>query len=388
MRRGPLAVVLALAVTATIATLPSLARGQSTLSALQTDVDQIARRARPSVVTVFAQRTETARGTTPPRVHTRVGSGVAIEESRILTTASVVLGAERLAVRTANGLQADARLVGVDPISNVALLDVPSLRLPALRLAADHPAGIGDWVVSLGTSYRAQPTQSVGNVAYRHHEPHLTLLQLTNTVYPGNSGAAAVNTEGELVGLVQGELGSPELVDDNGEDHPAPGSFAIPVDDLRPVITALERDGRVRHGFLGVTTRAISVASVRQGGPRQPIGAVVEAIVPGSPAEKLGLQRGDLIVAYDHERVEYPEQLARWVGATPPGSAIELVWVREEIAENGTVTLGESPDAVPSWMATWPDEDAAPSATRISELQRQIRKLNAEIDRLKNKSSR
>ena len=204
--------VAALALAASLITTlagPAPLRAQSTLSALQTDVDQIARRARPSVVTVFAQRSVADRGATratPPRVLTRVGSGVAIEDSRILTTASVVLGAERLAVRTANGLEADARLVGVDPISNVAVLDVPSLRLPVLRLAADHPAEIGDWVVSLGTSYRAQPTQSVGNVAYRHHEPHLTLLQLTNTVYPGNSGAAAVNTQGDLVGLVQGAL--------------------------------------------------------------------------------------------------------------------------------------------------------------------------------------
>lgn len=373
-----------------VASLTGPVRAQSTLSALQTDVDQIARRARPSVVTVFAQRSagdrNAARGM-PPRVLTRVGSGVAIADSRILTTASVVLGAERLAVRTANGLEADARLVGVDPISNVAVLDVPSLRLPVLTLATEHPAEIGDWVVSLGTSYRAQSTQSVGNVAYRHREPHLTLLQLTNTVYPGNSGAAAVNTQGELVGLVQGELGSPELVEGAGEDRPAPGSFVIPVEALRPVIASLEHDGRVRHGFLGVTTRAISVASVRQGGPRQPIGAMVEAIVPGSPAEKLGLERGDLIVAYERERVEYPEQLARWVGATPPGSAVEVVWVREEIAKSGTVALGESPDAVPSWMAVWPDDDTTPSSARISELQRQIKKLNAELDQLKAKPS-
>jgi serine protease Do len=364
---------------------PAADAAESTLSALQTDVDQLARHVRPSVVTVYAQHdappSET--GATETRTRTRVGSGVAIGPDRVVTTASVVLGADRTAVRTANGLQGDAKIIGIDPISNVALLAVPSLRLPPLPLA-DHTAGIGDWVVSLGTSYRAQPTQSVGNVAYRHREPHLALMQLTNAVYPGNSGAAAVDTRGRLVGLVQGELGTPAVTADGSDDAVAPGSFALPVEDLRPVLAALERDGRVRHGFFGVTTRAISVVSVRPGGPRQPIGALVEAIVPGGPAEKLGLGRGDLIVAYDHERVEYPEQLARWVAATPPGTEVEVVWVREELAKSGTVAVGESPDVVPSWMATWPDENATPRSTaRAAELQRQIKQLNAELDRIK-----
>ena len=130
---------------------------QGLLSALQTDMDQIARRARPSVVTVFAQTllpSETARPSgsppghppeggsgpgsaavpAPGHIHTRVGSGVAVGESEILTTASVVLGAERVMIRTANGLQAEAEVVGVDPIFNVALLRVPDVRLPEVPL--------------------------------------------------------------------------------------------------------------------------------------------------------------------------------------------------------------------------------------------------------------
>ncbi len=366
------------------------ARAQSTLSALQTDVDQLARRVRPSVVTVYAQHDATPRetGGAETRVRTRVGSGFAVAPDRVLTTASVVLGADRTAVRTSNGLQADAELIGLDPIANVALLRVPTLRLPVLPFSTRGAAAVGDWVVSLGVSYRAQPTQAVGNVAYRHHEPHRTLLQLTNTVYPGNSGAAAVDTHGELVGLVQGELGAPTSGTDTSDDGPVAGSFALPVEELRPLITALEHDGRVRHGFLGVTTRAISVASVRQGGPRQPIGAVVERIVSGGPAEKLGLQRGDLIVGYEHERVEYPEQLARWVASTPPGSDVEVVWVREETAMSGHTALGESPDVVPSWMATWPDDTPAPSSSRVTELERRIKALNAELDRLKKSPGR
>src|SRR5207245_5819454 len=106
---------------------------------------------------------------------------------------SVVLAAQQLRVRTDNGLEADAQLLGMDPVFNLAVLRVPDLRLPAIRFATGRPLGPGDWVITLGTSYRGQPTQSVGNVALRERDPRLAVLQLTNVVYPGNSGAAALN---------------------------------------------------------------------------------------------------------------------------------------------------------------------------------------------------
>ncbi len=384
LRAACFAVALAIGPTASV-------RAQGTLSALQTDVDAIARRARPSVVTVFAIRTESAARTAPtssstaPRVRTRAGSGVAVEDNLILTTASVVLEAERTLISTANGLQVEAEIVGVDPVFNLALLRVSALRLPPLRFAQGRPARVGDWVVSLGTSFNAQPTQSLGNVAQRHREPGQWLLQLTNTVYPGNSGAAALNIRGELVGLVQGELGSPSLTagaDDAGR-QPGSASFAMPVETLTPVFESLKRQGRVRHGYLGVTTLAASLESDREGGPSTPIGALVEGIIGGGPADRLGLRPGDLIVAFDGERVETPEQLARWVLATPPGREVTLVWVRREIGHSGNVMLRESPDRVPQWLAGAP-ADAPPDGPRkVAELEREIRRLSQELARRK-----
>lgn len=366
---------------------PAVPRAQGTLSALQTDVDQIARRARPTVVSVYAQRLarhENGEAATPRRVQARVGSGVAIGPTEVLTTASVVLGADRVVIRTSNGIHAEAKVVGADPISNLALLRVSAVRLPVIPLAA-RPAQVGDWVVSLGTSYRAQPTQSVGNVAYRHREPGLVLLQLTNLVYPGNSGAAAVNPAGELVGIVQGELGTPEALPDTPEERrPSAASFVVPIETVRPIVDNLRREGRVRHGFLGVTTRALTVAGVRPGASPTPIGALVEGIVTGGPADQIGLRHGDLIVAFRGERVEYPEQLARWVSATRPGERVEIVWAREENQMSGTARLTASPDAVPNWIATWPDADESPaSRARVSQIQREIRRLNDELSRLK-----
>jgi serine protease Do len=373
---------------------PSSAPAQNTLSALQTDVDQIVQRSRPSVVTVLALRVEVSAhepGARPhPRTRTRVGSGVVIEDGIVLTTASVVLGAERLVVRTANGLQAEGRITGVDPIFNVATIRVPSLRLPALSFA-QRRSQVGDWVISLGTSYGAQPTQSVGTVAYRFVEPGQSLLQLTNTVYAGNSGAAALNARGELVGIVQGELGTPDIGIDGGEGARRPGSssFVLPVESLRPVVDALKREGRVRHGYMGVTTRAASVESPSSG-ERVPIGALVEAVVENSPAEVAGLKRGDLIVAFARERVEYPIQLARWVAASRPGSAVDLVWVRDDAEQQGRAVLGESPSVVPPWIATTPAAQGGPplSAERITDLEREVRRLSEELQRLRGRSNR
>ena len=366
---------------------------QGALSALQTDVDQVTQRARVSVVTVFAQSTVSthgARDSEPKRrLHTRVGSGVAVEEGSILTTASVVLGAERLQVRTANGLQVDAVLVGLDPVFNLALLRVPEMRLPPIPFATGRAPQVGDWIIALGTSYRAQPTQSVGYVASRYDEPRITLLQLTNSVYPGNSGGAALNPRGELVGIVQGELASPEASTSGagGERRPGGMSFVLPVETVRPVYLSLRREGRVRHGYLGVTTSGVSVMSDTENGLEVPIGARIESVAQASPAANLGLERGDLVVGFDRERVEYPSQLARWVAATAPGTDVEFVWVRDEVQHVGKVALSESREAQPSWAA----EAVAPASParagdRITEIERQVEKLNRELRALRNKS--
>jgi serine protease Do len=327
-----------------------------------------------------------------------VASGVAVEENVVLTTASAVMGADQILVRTENDLQTDATILGLDPVFNVAVLNVPGVRLPPVRFAADHPAQIGDWVLTLGASYRFQITESVGTISARYPEPRLALLQLTNTVYPGNSGGAALNTRGELIGLVQGELGAPELARSRaGELSPSGMSFVLPSDNVRRVYETIRRQGHVPHGYLGVTTSGASVTSDTEEGLDVPIGATVENVIPGSPAARLGLRKGDLIVGFEGERVEYPSQLARWVAATPPQTSIGLVWVRQSLEKVGNVVLGESPDAAPTW-ATLP-ATAAPSGPaagvrppanspdRIAELERQIRELNRRLSELKGQST-
>lgn len=363
------------------------------LAAPPSDFAAVSARVMPAVVTILAQNTETRRashGEKPTsRIHTRVGSGVAVGDNEIVTTASVVIRAERVLVRTANGLQAEAQIAGVDPVFNVALLRVPGLRLPALPFATERGGQIGDWVLTVGSSYRFQLTESAGTVSAFYKEPRLAMLQLTNTVSPGNSGGAAVNSRGELVGIVQGELGTPELgIDSDRERRPTGMSFVLPADLVQRVYVALRREGRVHHGWFGVTTSGAVVASESEKGAEIPIGARVENVIPGSPAAKLGLQKGDLIVGFEGERVEYPGQLARWVAATPPGTAVGFVWVRGDLQKVGSSVLGDSPDTAPAWAITAGGGGGhSAGAARIAEAERQLRQSGRALARLKGQST-
>ncbi len=358
------------------------AGAQGTLSALQTDVDQLARHARPSVVAVVAQLPATgARAGRVPPPRLRVGSGVAVEEGAILTAASVVQGAQRVFVRTSNGIEVEAQLVGADLILNIAYLRVPDLRVPPLPLAGERAPQPGDWTIVLGNSFRREPTQSVGTMVGRHAEPGLTLLQLTNTVYPGNSGGPVLDAHGALIGLVLGELGAVSGVE---YGRAGANSLMLPLSHVRVAWDDLRRLGRVRHGWIGVDTRAAFVESAVQREVRVPLGALVQSVTAGGPADRAGLKPGDLLVAFDGERVEYPEQLGRWVTASRPGMPVELVWVRDELRQSARVILGESPVAQPGWAIA----DAVPAAPgapaqRIGQLEREIERLRGELQRLR-----
>jgi S1-C subfamily serine protease len=130
-----------------------------------------------------------------------------------------------------------------------------------------------------------------------------------------------------------------------------------------------------------VTTLAASLESEHEGVPDTPIGAQVEGIIGGGPAERMGLRPGDLIVAFDGERVETPEQLARWVLATPPGREVTLVWVRHDVGRTARVALGESRERVPQWLAS--PEPPVEGHRKVAELDREMKRLGKELNRLK-----
>jgi serine protease Do len=293
-------------------------------------------------------------------------------------------------VRTSNRLQLRAVLVGTDPIANVALLRVPGVELPPLRFATSRPVRVGDWVIAVGTArdVHDKSAHSLGTVLFRHRDPRLPLWQLSNAVYPGLSGAAVVSARGELVGLLQGELDPASRGDAAKDGAAASASFMLGADDLRNEYLQLRREGRVRYGWLGVTTRGVSVASESDAGTSVPLGVEVLDVAANGPAARAGLRRGDLIVAFEGVPVEEPVQLARWVTASPPGSAVRMVWVRDDLRHDGRPVLTESQAIVPLWATPAPVAAAVPggapaSGQRIADLERRIERMNRELQRLR-----
>jgi S1-C subfamily serine protease len=271
---------------------------------------------------------------------------------------------------------------------------VVDVLLPPIPISKSREVQPGDWVITLGTSFRMQATQSMGNVAYILAEPRFKRLQLTNAAYPGNSGGAALNADGELIGLVHGELGQGSYAERSDRPRPGGMTFVLAIENVRRVYESLRREGRVAYGHLGVSTSGASIEAMSEPGARVPLGALVEAIEPGGPAARAGLRINDLIVAFDRERVEYPEQLARWVAATPPGTEVELVWVRGDERRSARFPIAASPHQTPSWASgeepppsNAPATSTGTTAERITDLERQVLQLNREINRLKRDDS-
>jgi serine protease Do len=310
--------------------------------------DAACARARRSVVTVLGLRTHEAlrapEGAAPRPMRSLASGFVVDRRGHVVTTASVVRDCDRIQVRFADGRIATAMLIGTDEASDIALLELPITDVPALRWAPEPSAVVGSWVAALGPGTNVPPQPSYGTVQRRYEQPLGSMLLLTNEVFPGFSGAPAVNVRGELVGLVVGRLADAPADWVSSEGESAGTSFALAADDLRTVVDHLERYGRVRRGFLGV--RMVQGEVVDSSHPNDPfkIGVRVEDVLPGSPAAQVGLHSGDLIVGWNGETLNSPEDLMRRVEGSPPGTIAALVWVRADERIDGSLVVGAKPD--------------------------------------------
>lgn len=311
-------------------------------------LDGAVARARASTVTVLGLRThESLRADAAgrPRAPRSLASGFVFDhKGHVVTVASAVEGCDAVWVRLADGREVTAMLVGLDLTSDIALLQLDERSLPPLRLA---PAGdpVGQAVAVLGPGVGPNARDTRGTVHKRYERPLGTLLLLDNPVYPGFSGGPAINDRGELLGIIIGHLteAPPDWAD-------APlgvgnASFAVAGADLTTIVSHLEQYGQVRRGFLGV--RMVQGEVVDQNRPGDPfrIGVRVEDVVPGGPAAQLGLRVGDLVVGWNGETLQSPEDLMRRVEGSPPGTIVPLVWVRDEERREGRLVVGARPDA-------------------------------------------
>ena len=287
----------------------------------------------PSVVTLFV---EGAQGE---------GSGSGViwdEEGRIVTNEHVVRGAGEVEVALANGARLDARVVGTDPRTDLAVVDVDRDGLPVARFADGLPR-VGELAIALGSPLGLANTVSAGIVSALHRDlpsggatPALIdLIQTDAAISPGNSGGALIDAEGVVIGINVAYIPPDARAVSIG--------FAIPSPVVRDVVPQLIEDGEAEHAYLGVIPIPVTDELRDSFDLVAEEGALVQTVTEGSPAARAGLRPGDVIVELAGDPIRTVEDLYSAIRSRDPGDEVELTVVRGGEREGIDVTLGRLP---------------------------------------------
>jgi serine protease Do len=274
-----------------------------------------------------------------------LGSGVIVRaDGYILTNHHVVDGAEQVTVEMSDGRSLKGRVVGSDAPSDLAVLKVEGSNLQTLSLGDSDAVRVGDVVLALGNPLGIGQTVTMGIVSAKGRftggagdGSFEDFIQTDAPINQGNSGGALVSTRGELIGI------NSQILSPSGGNIGI--GFAIPANMARNVMTQLIDSGEVRRGMLGVTIQPVTSEIARSLGLPDVRGALVNTVTAGSPADKAGVKRGDVITAFNGEAVKSGNELRNEVAQLPPGSTVKLTIVRDGKEQTTNVTLAELPVA-------------------------------------------
>jgi serine protease Do/serine protease DegQ len=264
----------------------------------------------------------------PQREERAAGSGVIVNarSGLVLTNNHVIRGAQEIVVTLKDRRQFKAKLVGADPGTDIAVLKIDAQNLKALPLGDSDRLNVGDYVLAIGNPFGLGQTVTSGIVSALGRtglniEGYEDFIQTDAPINPGNSGGALVSLRGELIGINTAIIG------------PAGGSvgigFAVPANIARAVMEQIVRYGEVRRGRMGLQTQELTPELARSLGIALLDGALVTNVDPGSPAERAGLRRGDLITAANGHPVRGPADLRVKVGLVPIGEEVEFRFLRD-----------------------------------------------------------
>ncbi|HZS04498.1 MAG TPA: Do family serine endopeptidase [Blastocatellia bacterium] len=295
--------------------------------------------------------TPTPRRRTPPQGKdgkgplrpTGLGSGVIVSpDGYILTNNHVVDDADKVEVRLPDGREFKAKIVGTDPPSDIAVLKIDASGLPTLPLGDSDKIEVGDIVLAVGNPLGVGQTVTMGIISAKGRSTRATgansyedFIQTDAPINRGNSGGALVNLNGELVGIPSQIL--------SGTGGSIGIGFAIPTRMARNVMDQLIRGGKVRRGKLGVSlyTLPLTMELAEQFGYKGTKGALVMEVPPGSPADKAGVKRDDIITEFQGQRIEDGDQLRNLVSQTPPGTTVKFKVWRGNAERELSATLDE-----------------------------------------------
>lgn len=338
------AVALALAVPAP----PAL--GQGVLTSLEREITALVDGIKPSLVTVETS----GKG---EKSFSWVGSGVVWSaDGKIVTTASLISDDDLVTVTLSDGTKLPAKVLGIDDGYNLALLKVEGKGLPGIKLGNSDLVKPGSWVTVIGNSYGMASSVNFGLVNGVREKD--SLLQLSASVAPGNTGGPVLNTGGEMIGMVHGRLSEPMNLGPLsvfGEDrkksiaifsHPlemplSETSLAIPANKIQAVCLDLEKYGTRKKGFLGVTISDLSEKEKQR--LKVSIGLRVEDIIDDSPAEKAGIRGDDVILEFNGRKVAGTREFREMVAELKPGTKVSIKIKREGKDRKLAAELAEAP---------------------------------------------
>ena len=367
--------VLALAFTAVLGTLaPQLglahdSSGSTSLQLPRSFVAEAVRRTGPAVVTIDTERTVLVPGRQllppfpfldpslrqffgvpeprqplPPAQRTERGQGsgfIVDANGLVLTNAHVVDGSTKVTVGLSDGRRVSGQVIGVDRVTDLAVVQLPSGAWPVAALGDSEQLQVGDWVIAVGNPFGLDQTVTLGIVSSLNRnaatlgitDKRLDLIQTDAAINPGNSGGPLLDAQGAVVGI-------------NTLVRSGPGAglgFAIPINRARTIAKQLRLEGKVSHAMIGV-----GLAPLQQANGALAPGALVRSVMPGGPAAKAGLQPDDVITAVDAVAVRDPAQLVQLVERHGVGRAMTLTVQRQQRTLRVSLTPVELSTLIPS----------------------------------------
>ncbi|MDD2713195.1 MAG: DegQ family serine endoprotease [Simplicispira sp.] len=270
-----------------------------------------------------------------------VGSGFILSaDGFVMTNAHVVEGADEVLVTLPDKREFKAKIVGTDKRTDVAVVKIQATGLPAVKIGDISRLKVGEWVLAIGSPFGLESTVTAGIVSAKQRDTgdYLPFIQTDVAINPGNSGGPLINMRGEVVGI-------------NSQIYSRSGgfmgiSFAIPIDEAMQVSDQLRATGRVTRGRIGVQIGPVAKDIAESLGLGKQQGALVSGVEVGSPAEKAGIEAGDVITRFDGKTIDKVADLPRMVGSTKPGTKSTITVFRRGSTRDLSITIAEiEPDA-------------------------------------------
>ena len=265
-----------------------------------------------------------------------VGSGfILTADGFVMTNAHVVEGADEVIVTLTDKREFKAKIMGADKRSDVAVVKIDATGLPAVKIGDISRLRVGEWVMAIGSPFGLENTVTAGIVSAKQRDTgdYLSFIQTDVAINPGNSGGPLINMRGEVVGI-------------NSQIYSRSGgfqgiSFAIPIDEATRVSEQLRISGKVTRGRIGVQIDQVSKDVAESIGLGRSQGALVRGVESGGPAEKAGIEAGDIIVKFDGRAIDKSSDLPRIVGNVKPGTKATVTVFRRGATKELSVTIAE-----------------------------------------------